>query len=144
MQPLYHQREWNPHNTYAEQHAKFYILVTPTHLSSALKGPACMNRSIEREETDLDEDKEGMEMWCNVKHKTCILCKPSDITLISSINKDWRCLLGTTPMSIINKISLLECIIAFRMEVEMIKDLCEVLHLIRTVTWKQRLTGMVM
>ena len=62
-----------------------------------------------------------------------VLCKPFYVPLITSVNKDRRIALGTSPESVIDQIFLLESFIALGIVVEMIKDLGEVFGFVQLV-----------
>lgn len=68
-----------------------------------------------------------------LKHKTCILSKPLDISFISSVDEDGSILFSTTPKCVIGQIPLLKGLIAVGMEIEVIKDLGEVVCLVKLI-----------
>lgn len=82
----------------------------------------------------LNEDQKSFEVWCHIKHKSSILCEPLNIAFVPSVHKDWRSILGATPMPIIKQISLLESCITLWLVVEMVQVLREVPDLIGNFT----------
>lgn len=62
----------------------------------------------------------------NFEHKTGVLREPFDVSFIAGVNKD-RSIRGcAAPEGVVYEISLLECLVALGVEVEMVKRLSEV------------------
>lgn len=73
-----------------------------------------------------------------VIEKACVLCKPFYISFIPCVDKDWRIVLGPSPICIIDQIPLLESMVALGIVVEMVKYLGEVFGSVKFVWCRNR------
>lgn len=80
--------------------------------------------------TYLDENKKGFEMGSCIKQKASVLGEPLDVSFISSVDKDGSFSGGTSPVSVIDEISLLKGLVTRWIEIEVIQylsiELCSV------------------
>lgn len=81
----------------------------------------------------LDENKKGFEMGCFFKHKACVLSKPFNISFISRVDKDWSIAMSTSPERVIDEIPLLKGLVALGIEIEVVKDLGEILSFVKLI-----------
>lgn len=75
-------------------------------------------------------------MGSNFKHETSVLSKPFNVSFITSVYKDRSIILGTTPMFVIKQIPLLKGLITIWIIIEVVKNLSEVVCLIKLVAFR--------
>lgn len=59
-------------------------------------------------------------MGCNLEHEASVFGEPFDISFISGVDEDRGCVFGATPMLVIDKVPLLECLVALGIEIEVV------------------------
>lgn len=72
-------------------------------------------------------------MGCLFEHKTCVLSNPFNISFISRVDKDWSIVMSTTPERVIYEIPLLKRLVALGIEIEVVKDLGEILGFVKLI-----------
>lgn len=72
-------------------------------------------------------------MGCGFEHKTRVLSEPFYLSFISSVDEDWGILISTSPVRVIDQISLLKGLVALGIEIEVVKCLGEVLYFVKLV-----------
>lgn len=77
-------------------------------------------------------------MGCCLIEKTYVLCKPFYVSFIPCVDKDWSIFLGSSPECVIDQIPLLESLVAFGVEIEMVKYLGEVFGSVKFVLSRSR------
>lgn len=82
----------------------------------------------------LDENNKGFETGCRFVQKSSVLSEPLDVSFIAGVYKDWSVLLCAAPVCVVYQIPLLKCMVAFRVEIEMIQYLGKVFGFVKLVS----------
>lgn len=88
--------------------------------------------------THLNEDQEGFETWRCFEHEAGVVGEPLDVSFISCVDEDGGFVLGTTPMDIVDEVSLLEGVVAPGIVIEVIQNLSEELGSVKPVFGRRR------
>lgn len=67
------------------------------------------------------------------EHKTRVLSEPFYLSFISGVDEDWGILISAAPIRVIDQISLLKCLVALGVVIEVVENLGEVVCFVKLV-----------